>query len=71
MFLSTKETCLRLRKSRWTVMDLIKSGELDAVKGPTRNSHLHITEESITRYIERHRVPAALDRSATEQRRTA
>jgi excisionase family DNA binding protein len=54
MFISVKEAGRRLRKSRWTVMALIKSGELEAVKGPTAKSHVHVVEESVARYIERH-----------------
>ncbi len=60
VFISVKETCERLRKSRWTVAKLIASGELEAVKGPTAKAHVHVVEESVQRYIERYTVaPAA------------
>jgi excisionase family DNA binding protein len=56
MFLSTKETCEVLKLSRWTVMRMIRSGELEAVKGAARNAPLRIKEESIRRYIDRNTV---------------
>jgi excisionase family DNA binding protein len=56
MYLSTAETCERLRLSRWTVSKLVRSGELEAVKGPARNSPLRITKASIDAYVERYTV---------------
>lgn len=56
MYLSTAETCGRLRLSRWTISKLVRSGELQAVKGPKRNSPLRISEESIVAYIARHTI---------------
>ncbi len=53
MFISVKEAGLRLRKSRWTVTQLIKSGELQAVKGPTPKAHIDVVEQSVTDYIAR------------------
>ena len=50
MYLSTAETCARLRLSRWTVRKLVRSGELQAIKGPARNAPLRISERSIHDY---------------------
>lgn len=61
MFLSIKETGLRLRKSRWTVKKLIDSGELEAVKGPTAKAHVHVVEASVRRYIERYTLKPAME----------
>lgn len=61
MFLSIKETGLKLRKSRWTVKKLIDSGELDAVKGPTAKAHIHVVAESVERYIQRHTITPAME----------
>lgn len=56
MFLTVQETCDRLRKSRWTIAKLIKSGELEAIKGPTAKAHVKVVEASVQRYIERYTV---------------
>jgi len=61
MFLTIKETGLKLRKSRWTVKKLIDSGELEAVKGPTAKAHIHVVAESVERYIERHKIAPAME----------
>lgn len=50
MYLSTAETCERLRLSRWTVRKLVRSGELQAIKGPARNAPLRISERSVHDY---------------------
>jgi excisionase family DNA binding protein len=52
------ETCELLGLSRWTVTKLIESGELDAMKGPAKNSPFRITKASVDGYISRHIVKA-------------
>ncbi len=64
MFISVKETGLRLRKSRWTVMKLIQTGEIKAVKGPSPKAHYDVIEASVTDYIERRTVTPAASTAA-------
>lgn len=56
MFLSMKQVCDLLNRSRWKVTELIHAGELDAHKGPERNAHYRILRRSVDRYIERHMI---------------
>ena len=56
MYLSTAQACAKLGISRWTLANLIKAGEIEAVKGTARNSHLHIPEEAISDYLARRTV---------------
>lgn len=58
-YLSTRQVCEVLSVSRWKVADLINQGELTAIKGSAPNSHLKIDEDSVQKYIERHRVQAS------------
>lgn len=58
-YLSTRQVCEILSISRWTVADLIRDGELTAIKGPAKNSHVKIDEDSVQAYIERNRVEAS------------
>lgn len=58
-YLKTRQVCEILSISRWTVAELIRKGELKAIKGPAQSSHLKIDEDSVTEYIERHRVEAS------------
>lgn len=58
MYVSMKQACEQLKLSRWTVMRLIAQDELEAVKGPARNSHLRITKASVEGYIARRAVQA-------------
>lgn len=56
MWLSMAETCAQLRLSRWTVRNLVRAGEIQAVKGPARNSPLRIDPSSVTDYLSRRRI---------------
>lgn len=58
-YLTTRETCEVLSVSRWTVARLIRDGELTAVKGSAKNSHIRIDEASLKKYIERNKVKAS------------
>jgi excisionase family DNA binding protein len=58
MFLSMRQVCTLLNRSRWKVTQLIKAGELEAHKGPEKNAHYRITQRSLDRYIERHMINA-------------
>lgn len=58
MYLSTSQACGKLGISRWTLARLIEAGEIKAIKGSARNSHLRIPEESVERYLTRRTVKA-------------
>lgn len=55
-FLSMAETCRRLRLSRWTVRKLVREGEIKAVKGPARNAHIRVYEQSVEDYLTRYTI---------------
>lgn len=60
MYLSATEVCERLRVSRDTLTQLIKSGDLKASKiGQYRNSHYRIAEADLTAYLDRQAEEAA------------
>lgn len=65
MYLSTAETCRRLRLSRWTVRKLVRNGDLQAVKGPARNSPLRIVEQSVEDYVDRYTISPPPPQAAT------
>lgn len=59
MNLSTAQACAKLGGiSRWTLMNLIKAGEIQATKGAAKNSHIHIPEESVNAYLARRNLAA-------------
>jgi excisionase family DNA binding protein len=60
MYLSAAQACGKLGISRWTLARLIKDGQIEAVKGTARNSHLHIPEHSIDAYLTRRKVRSSL-----------
>lgn len=66
MYLSTAQACAKLGISRWVLMNLIRSGEIEgAIKGKAKNSHLRIPEASVTAYIARQTVTSGTaDRAA-------
>lgn len=66
MFLSMRQACKLLNRSRWKVTQLIRSGELEAHKGPESNAHFQITRRSLDRYIDRHMIRADVDANADE-----
>ena len=55
-YLRTRQVCEILSISRWTVAELIKAGELTAIKGPAPNSHIKIDKDSVMAYIDRSRI---------------
>ena len=55
-YLSVRDVCERLNCSRFTVVDLIKGGELAAIKGSGRTSPYKIEQSDLDDYIERSRV---------------
>lgn len=58
--LTRREACERLKIGRDKLAQLIRDGELEAIKtGDARNSELRIIEASIDAYIERRRVVPA------------
>ena len=65
-FLSMAETCKRLRLSRWTVRKLVRSGELQAVKGPAKNAPIKVYETSVEGYLARRRISPPLSETNTE-----
>lgn len=58
-----RQACKLLNRSRWKVTQLIRSGELEAHKGPESNAHFQIARRSIDRYIERHMIKAHAEAS--------
>lgn len=66
MYLSTAETCARLRLSRWTVRKLVRHGELQAIKGPARNSPLRISVRSIEEYVARRTISPSLPNASAK-----
>lgn len=65
-FLSMAETGKRLRLSRWTVRKLVRSGELQAVKGPARNAPIKVYKASVDDYLARRRISPPLSDVGTE-----
>lgn len=63
-FMTIKEVSDKLRLHRVTVGELVKQGELTAIKGPGKNGRVKIDEDSVNDYIERHRVSAAQPETA-------
>lgn len=58
--LTSAEARERLRISRKKLEELIRDGEIEAIKtGSAPNSHFRIPEESVAAYIERRRVVPA------------
>jgi excisionase family DNA binding protein len=58
--LTSAETRARLGISRKKLEELIRDGEIEAIKtGGAPNSHFRISEESLAAYIERRRVVPA------------
>lgn len=58
-YLTTRQVCDELKISRWHVARLIRTGQLDAIKGEGRNGHVKIDEESLAAYIEAAKVEAS------------
>ncbi|MFI7125923.1 helix-turn-helix domain-containing protein [Nonomuraea sp. NPDC050153] len=56
MYLSTAQTCGRLNIGRDTLRKRIRNGELVAIKGEARNSHVKVSLASIEAYEERRRI---------------
>jgi excisionase family DNA binding protein len=56
VYLSTAQACGRLNISRDTLAKRIREGELEAIKGPARNSHVKVLLSSIEAYEERRRI---------------
>lgn len=56
MYLSTAQACGRLNISRDTLRKRIRAGELVAIKGPARNSHVKISLASIEEYEKKRRM---------------
>lgn len=56
VYLTMRETCARLRLSRWTVRRRIDAGELTAHKGPGRSGRLRIEAASVVAYETRHTI---------------
>lgn len=56
MFVSMRQACALLNRSRWKVTQLIHDGELEAYKEPERNAHYQIVRRSLELYIERHMI---------------
>lgn len=56
MYLSTAQACGRLNVSRDTLRKRIREGELVAIKGPARNSHVKISLASIEAYEKKRRM---------------
>lgn len=65
MYLKTREVCKRLNISRWTLRRRISAGEIEAHKGPYRNSPLQIKVSSVLAYEERYTVPATTSGGAS------
>ncbi|MDH2424837.1 helix-turn-helix domain-containing protein [Sphaerisporangium sp. TRM90804] len=61
MLLSTAQACGAIGKGRATLARLIQKGEIEAIKGPARNSHLRIPLASIQAYLERNRMAVGGD----------
>jgi excisionase family DNA binding protein len=62
--LTVDEISARLRVTKKTVFNLVRSGELAAIKtSGAPNAPLRITEESFAAYIERNRVVPATEAS--------
>lgn len=64
MYLSTAQACRRLNISRTTLAKRIREGELDAIKGRARNSHIKVSLSSIEAYEERRRIVADQESAA-------
>ncbi|MFI6510045.1 helix-turn-helix domain-containing protein [Streptosporangium sp. NPDC050855] len=64
MYLSTAQACGRLDIGRATLAKLIREGELEAIKGTARNSHVKVSEESINAYLKRNRIGVAEESAA-------
>lgn len=58
VYISTAQACGRLNISRDTLAKRIREGELDAIKGTARNSHVKVSLPSIEAYEERRRIAA-------------
>lgn len=56
MYLSTAQACGRLNISKDTLRKRIRAGELTAIKGEARNSHVRVSIASIEAYEERRRI---------------
>lgn len=56
VYLSTAQACGRLNIGRDTLRKRIRAGELIAIKGEARNSHVRILLASIEAYEERRRM---------------
>lgn len=56
MYLSTAQACGRLNISKDTLRKRIRAGELTAIKGEARNSHIRVSIASIEAYEERRRI---------------
>jgi excisionase family DNA binding protein len=56
VYLSTAQACGRLNIGRDTLRKRIREGELVAIKGTARNSHVKISLASIEAYEERRRM---------------
>jgi excisionase family DNA binding protein len=57
-YLTIREVSERLRLHRVTVGQLVKDGELTAIKGDGANGRVKIDEASVLEYIARHTVQA-------------
>lgn len=54
--MTIREVSLRIRRHRNTVGRLVRTGQLEAVKGEGRNGRVLITPESVHAYLERNKV---------------
>lgn len=59
MHLSTAQACGRIGVSRPTMAKLIASGEIEAIKGTAKNSHIKIPEASVNAYLAQRKMPTA------------
>jgi excisionase family DNA binding protein len=64
VYLSTAQACGRLNISRDTLAKRIREGELMAIKGRARNSHVKVSLASIEAYEKRNRMGAGQESAA-------
>jgi excisionase family DNA binding protein len=64
VYLSTAQACGRLNVCRDTLAKRIREGELEAIKGPARNSHVKVSLASIEAYEKRNRIAVSEESAA-------
>lgn len=63
MYITIKQTCERLGISRWTVSQMIKRGELQAIKAKGgRSAGVKVREDSLERYISQQTIVPEMSR---------